>query len=110
MATSDNEQQRVVQQMTTSGTTSDNAWNRVATNNNELYKKWQRALQRVTTNENKWEKNDNYWQQMMRTGTANKKVNKSKKNRVISSFKMKQKANLVPGEFSQFFMQYLTTI
>ena len=53
---SDNEWQRVVQQvatMTTSGTTSDNEWY------NKWYNEWQqvvqRVVQRVTTNGNEWQ-------------------------------------------------------
>ena len=41
MKTSDNEWQRVVQLVTTSGTTNDNEW----------YNEWQR----VTTNDNEWQ-------------------------------------------------------
>ena len=49
--TSDNEWQRVKQRMTTSGTTSDNKWQWVTTitaNNNE----WQWVTESGTTNEN----------------------------------------------------------
>ena len=71
--TSDNEWQRV----TTSGTTSDNEWynewQRMTTSDNE----WQRVVQRVTTNDNEWQRvvqwvttNDNEgyndWQQTYR--------------------------------------------
>ena len=52
----DNEWQQVVQRMTTSGTSSDNAW------------------QRVTTSENEWKrvtKNDNEWQRMAASDETN---------------------------------------
>ena len=65
---SDNEWQRVVQRMTSSGTTSGIEW----------YNKWQRMIQRVTTSgiasDNEWQrvrKNDNGWQRM----TASHKTN-----------------------------------
>ena len=53
--TSDNEWQRVVQRVTTSGTTSDNEWQRVTTSGTTIDKEWQRVIQRVTTNDNKWQ-------------------------------------------------------
>ena len=48
--------------MTTSGTTSDN--------------EWQRVVQRVTTSDNKWQRvttNDNEQQQVTASGTTNEK-------------------------------------
>ena len=39
------------QRVTTSGTTSDNKWQRMAMNDNE----WQRVVQRVTTSDNEWQ-------------------------------------------------------
>ena len=44
------EWQRVVQLVTTSGTTSDKEWQGVTTS----HKEWQRVVQRVTTNVNEW--------------------------------------------------------
>ena len=51
----------------TSGTSSDNEWQRVTLNDNEWYNEWQQ----VTTNDNEWQwlvqrvtTNDNEWQQM----------------------------------------------
>ena len=49
--TSDNEWQRV----TTSGTTSDNEWQRVTASGATSDKEWQRVIQRVTTSDNKWQ-------------------------------------------------------
>ena len=49
-----NEWQRVVQPVTTSGSTIDNEWKewqRVTTNDNEWYNKWQRVAQWMKTNE-----------------------------------------------------------
>ena len=51
-----NKWQRVVQWVTTSGTASDNEWQRVTTNDNE----GQRVVQRMTTSDNEWY---NDWQQ-----------------------------------------------
>ena len=58
--------------MTTSGTTSDNEWQRVTTNDNEWYNEWQQVVQRVTTSDNKWKRvagNDNKWQRVTANGT-----------------------------------------
>ena len=64
--------------MTTSGTTSDNEWQRVTTNGNEWYNKWQQmtmndsewqqVAQRVTTNDNEWQQMtmiDSEWQKVV---------------------------------------------
>ena len=57
---SDNEWQRVVQRVTTSGKTSYNEWQRVTKSDNEWQrvttsdKEWQRVIQQVTTNDNEW--------------------------------------------------------
>ena len=57
---SDNEWQRVVQRVTTSGKTSYNEWQRVTTSQNEWQrvaksdKEWQRVVQQVTTNDKEW--------------------------------------------------------
>ena len=50
MTTSDNEWQRVVEGVTTSGATSDNEWQRVTTSGRE----WKRLVERVTKNVNEW--------------------------------------------------------
>ena len=47
MTTSDNESQRVVQRVTTSGTTNDNELQRMTTSDNER----QRVVQRMTTSD-----------------------------------------------------------
>ena len=55
---------------------------------------------RVTTGENEWQRvtaNDNEWQQVTASGTRNENE-WEQKNRVILSFQMKWKANLVPKE------------
>ena len=61
----DNQWQRVVQRVTTSGTTSEsewqwmksshNEWPRVTTNDNEWYNEWQRVAQQMKASESKWE-------------------------------------------------------
>ena len=62
-------------------TTGENEWQRVITNDNE----WQRVIASGTRNENEWEQ----------------------KNRVILSFQMKWKANLVPKvNYSNFYAIY----
>ena len=57
--------QRVVQRVATSGTTSDNEWKRVTTNDNEWYNEWQRVIASSTTSrttsENEWY---NEWQRV----------------------------------------------
>ena len=59
--------------MATSGTTSDNEWQRMTTGENEWYNEWQR----VTTCDKEWQlvtKSDNEWQWVIAsesTGTAN---------------------------------------
>ena len=66
-----NEWQRVTTSGTTSGTSSDNEWQRVVqrviTSDNE----WQRVVQRKTTNDNKWQRvvqrmttSDKEWQRV----------------------------------------------
>ena len=67
---SDNEWQR----MTTSGTTSDNEWQRVVqrvtTNDNE----WQRVVQRITTSDNERQRvteNDSEWQRVIQQVMSN---------------------------------------
>ena len=40
---------------TTSGITSDNEWQQVATND-EWYNEWQRVVQRVETGDNEWQR------------------------------------------------------
>ena len=74
MTASDNEWQRVVQRMTTSGTKNDNElykeWQRVKRSDNEWYSKWQR----MTTSDNEWQrvtKNDNEWQRITASGKTN---------------------------------------
>ena len=52
--TSDNEWQRVVQGMTTSGPTSDNEW-WVTTSDTTSDNKWQQITTSGTTNESQWE-------------------------------------------------------
>ena len=56
--------------MTTSGTTSDNEWQRVTTSDNEWYSKWQR----VATNDSKWY---NEWQRVTTGGTEWREVTTS---------------------------------
>ena len=50
----------------TSGKSSDNEWQRVATNNKDWFKEWQR----VTTNYNEWY---NEWQRVIMSGTMSDK-------------------------------------
>ena len=54
MATSGNERQRVVLRMTTSGTTSENEWQKRVTSDNSD-NEWQRMTLSGTTNKNQWE-------------------------------------------------------
>ena len=73
--------------MKTSGTTSSSKW------------------QPMTTSDNEWQwvtRNDNEWQRMT-ASNKRMKTNESKYNRVILSFKIKQKAALVPEEFYSMF-------
>ena len=59
-----NEWQRVVQRVTTSGTTSDNEWQLVTTNDNEWYNEWQRVTRSGTTSDNESQRvtmNDYEW-------------------------------------------------
>ena len=59
-----NEWQRVVQRVTTSGTTSDNEWQLVTTNDNEWYNEWQRVTRSGTTSDYEWQRvttSDNEW-------------------------------------------------
>ena len=42
--------------LTTSGTTIDNEWQRVTSNDNEWYNELQRVIQRVTKNDNERER------------------------------------------------------
>ena len=61
--------------MTTSGTTSDNEWQRVTTRDSEWYKEWQRVVQQVTMSNSKWQQvtaNDNEWQRVIKSGTMSK--------------------------------------
>ena len=55
------------QWVTTSGTTSDNGWQPVTTNDKEWCNEWQQLVQRVTTSDNEWQRvttNDKKWQGM----------------------------------------------
>ena len=54
--TSDNEWQRVVQRVTTSGTTSDNEWQRVTTSGTTSDNEWQRVTTSGTTSDNEWQR------------------------------------------------------
>ena len=59
-----NEWQRVVQRVKTSGTTSDNEWQLVTTNDNEWYNEWQRVTRSGTTSDNESQRvtmNDYEW-------------------------------------------------
>ena len=58
MTTSDNEWQRVVQRVTTSGTTSDNEWQRVTTSGTTSDKEWQRMAM-MTASESSGTANEN---------------------------------------------------
>ena len=77
----------MVRRVTTSGTTSDNKWQRVAqlvtTNDNE----WQRVVQRMATNDIDWQwvkKSGNEWQWMSEsTGTASESIGKANENGTI---------------------------
>ena len=60
------------QWVATNGTTSDNEWQLVTTND-EWYNEWQRVAQRVTTNDNEWQrmaKSNNEWQGMTTSSTT----------------------------------------
>ena len=84
----------------TSGTSSDNAWQRMTTNDNEWYnvwqrmtasdnewqrvtksgatsdKEWQRVIQRVTTNDSEWQRmitSDKEWQRVIMSGVTSDK-------------------------------------
>ena len=59
------QRQRMIHRVTTSGTTSDHELQRVTTNDNEWYNKWQWVVERVTTSDNQWQRvttNYNEWQ------------------------------------------------
>ena len=62
----------------TSGTSSDNEWQRVVqrviTNDSEWYNEWQRVVQRVTTNDNEWY---NEWQRVTTGGMEWREVTTS---------------------------------
>ena len=54
--------------MTTSGTTSDNEWQRVTTDDNKWYSEWQRVTTSGTTSDNEWY---NEWQRVVQRMKAN---------------------------------------
>ena len=74
MTTSDNELynewKRVVQRVTTSGTTSGNEWQRVTTSGKTSDNEWQRVTTSSTTS-------DNNWQRVTTSGTTSDKEWKS---------------------------------
>ena len=110
----------MVQRVITSGTTSDNEWQRVTTNDNV----WQRVVQRVTMSgklsdyewqwvtmsDNEWQrvtKNDNEWQRVIKRMKMNKRVSIVEWFYVSNSNK---RPTCFLDNFIQFFMQYVTTI
>ena len=73
MTTSDNEWQRVVQQMTTCGTTSDNEWKRITTSDKSSDNECQQKT--IIDNDNKWQwvtTNDREWYNKWKRMRANK--------------------------------------
>ena len=83
----------------TGGTSSDNQWQRVTTNYNEWYNKWQRVVQRVTTNDNEWQwttTTDNEWQRV---------VQRMKANESNLCFRMKQYVMYNYNIFSNVFLK-----
>ena len=67
VTTNNKEWQRVIQRVTTSGTTNDNEWQGGKTSDNE----WQRVVQRMATSDNEWHNksqrvkmSDKEWQQL----------------------------------------------
>ena len=65
---SDNEWQRM--------TTSDNEWQRVTTSGATSDKEWQRVIQRVTTNDSEWQRmitSDKEWQRVITSGVTSDK-------------------------------------
>ena len=96
----------------TSGTSNDNdddewynEWQRMTTSDNECYNEWQPVVQWVTMSDNEWQwviENDSEWQRMTASDKTNENEWESVKG-VILSFKMKEKANLVPEQFYSIF-------
>ena len=94
MKANDNEQQRVVQQVTTNNNewqrlaisdTSGNEWQRVTASNNE----WQRVTTSGTTSDNKWQRvttNDNDWQRVAKVVQRVKKTHLLQKMDDCNSF------------------------
>ena len=79
----------MIHRLTTSGTTSDNEWQRVVqrvtTNDNE----WQQMVQRVAKNENEWQrvtKNGIEWQQVRTVVQQMKTAQYTPKNGWLPSF------------------------
>ena len=63
----------------------------VATSDNEWYNEWQQMVQRMTTTDSKWQwvaANDSEWYNKWKQMGVSKTV--------ILSFKMQQRANVVP--------------
>ena len=57
----------------TSGTSSDNEWQRITTSDNEWYNEWKRVVQRVTSSDNEWQQvttDDNEWQRVTVSDTS----------------------------------------
>ena len=60
------------QQVATSGTMSDNEWQRGTTNDKEWCNEWQQVGKRMTTSRTTSDTaSDNEWQQMITSGTTN---------------------------------------
>ena len=82
---SDNEWQRVYnerQQMTKSGTTSDNEWQLLTTSGTTNEREWQRVIQQLTTRDNKWQ----WVRDSDSSGTTNEKAQYTSKNGWLPSF------------------------
>ena len=93
----------MVDWVTTSGATSENEWQLVVKRMLRSESKWCNEWHQVTTHDIEWQRmttSNKKWQWV----TAN---DSSWYNRVILSFKIKQKATLVPEEFySMFYVIY----
>ena len=118
---------RVAHRVTKTGTTSDNECYRVKTSGTTSNNEWQRVVQRMTTsaktngnewyNERQWmatsdksrTTNDNKWQWVTAYGREwyNKWERIRANKTVILSYKMKQKANLVPEKLYSVFYAIL---
>ena len=74
-SSSDNEWQRVVQQMIASGTTNDNEWQQMKMSDSEWYNEWQKMTM-----------SDSEWQKVVQRVKAAHLLQKKKKNGLLQFF------------------------